>query len=246
MIMHLVAYARLNESNEYAYDYSVDESDSELIKKKSQELSNITSDDDKSLYTVHFLNTEDIGLESVKHKDSYFEKAQEVKGLEEFVTIIRSNSKLTSIDVASYIKQIRPDIGSFALQKTLYYVYADFLEKYGRTLFSAKFLAFEKGPVDWNVYVAKKYHKEKLEKDSLFHSKIVCQKEKDDIVKVINDDILRYVEYYENVWKLYKSDDDEFNLTHKKGTPWSRAYEKGQNSPILDDDIINYHEIECI
>ena len=246
MVMHLIAYARLNEGYEYVYDYSTDESNLELIKKKSQELSNMTSDNEKSLYTVHFLTAEGSGFKAVKNMDPYFKNAQQVESLDEFVNVIQSNSQLTSIDVASYIERICPNIGSFALQKTLYYVYADWLKKYKNPLFSANFLAFARGPVDSDVYRIKTYNKEKLEKSNLFHVKIASRKERANIIELINNDVLKYADYYNEVWRIYKAEYDEFNLTHKEGTPWYRAYEKGQNSPILDSDIIKYHELECI
>lgn len=172
MYIHLVAFARFDNGKEYGYDFSATEFEAELISEKSQELIDMTSDAEKALYTVHTLKTDDSTFESVKEMDPYFKHAEQVKSISEFIKIIDSNLKLTALDVAGYIEQRVPEIGNFALQKTLYYIYADFLEKFGTSLFMSHFKAFDHGPVDPEVYQAKKYFKDQLKQSNAFELKV--------------------------------------------------------------------------
>ena len=67
-----------------------------------------------------------------------------------------------------------------------------------------------------------------------------------EVLHLIKRDVEKYQNYYDQVWNRFESSDSTSNLTHKKGTPWSRAYERGTNSPIIDSDIIQYHHIEVL
>lgn len=245
MYIHLIAFARFDNGKEYGYDFSATESDSELISKKSQELIDMTSDTEKALYTVHTLKTDDSTFESVKKLDPYFKQAEQVKDINEFIKIIDSNLNLTALDVAGYIEQRVPEIGNFALQKTLYYIYADFLERFGTSLFTSHFKVFDHGPVDTEVYQVKKYFKDQLKQSNAFELKVPFLSKSEEIIKLVDEDITKYSDYYDRVWKKYKGKNSDYNLTHQKGTPWDRAYQRGQNSQILDSDIIKYDQLEC-
>lgn len=49
-------------------------------------------------------------------------------------------------------------------EKTVYYLYADYLEANKKPLFKAKFEAWKDGPVDTDVYRLKKHHVGELKK----------------------------------------------------------------------------------
>ena len=63
------------------------------------------------------------------------------------------------------------------------------------------------------------------------------------IKKFIDNSVKKYAEFFDDGQRFENSNK---NPTHNIGTPWDRAYKKGQNTLLSDDDIKNYHYLERI
>lgn len=242
-MIHLIFFSKFGKYK-YAYHVAMDEFDEDKISDIHEKFLSLSSPEVCTLYSQHVLSCEGKTFDDIRNMDPYFKDAKEIGTIPEFIQIINSHCRLTSIDVASFICKKRPDIGAFALQKVLYYIYAEYLKFNKYPLFTANFLAFDKGPVDWEVYRAKKYDDMDLIDNNSFELKITALEDRSEILSLVNKVIDEYADYYDDVWKDFHGEDPEYNWTHKEGTPWCRAYEKGQNSPILDSDIIKYHYLE--
>lgn len=235
-MIHLIALSKLSDK-EFAYHYATDDI-KEFIEKKA-ELVNIP-ERLLPLFSVHIVKTDSKDFESVQRMDPYFESAVEIKSTKEFIYYLQSNSALNSVDVASFLEQ-RYNLGTFPLQKILYYVYSELLVRFKRPPFSANFVAYEKGPVDKDTYRTYKYSNELLAINTEFDKKISGIKKGNEYLKVIDEVVKTYSECFSEAWN-----NEEKNLTHQQGTPWSRAHEKGYNEPITDDDILKYHHLETV
>lgn len=186
-------------------------------------------------YALHSLTTDSHDIQSIVEYDNYFEGVQFTSSKSDFITQLKAQLYPSSLEVAAYIQK-KFSLGAFALLKTVYYLYADYLEANGKPLFSAEFKAWDEGPVDSSVYSYNKYE---------FWEK------KDDIrVKQIDGfDILEYIDKFvkKNATYLNSVRFTEENPTHNPGTPWSIVKKtRGQNGLITDDDIIKYHKAEKI
>ena len=235
-MMHLVALTKLS-GKDYAYHYATD--DVKKFVEKKAELGNVP-DKLLSLFSIHVIKTSSKDFESIQKMDPYFESTKEVKSLEEFIDFLHNDSKLTSIDIAGFIEQ-RYHLSAFSLQKILYYVYSELLIRLNRVPFSANFLAYEKGPVDNDSYKTYKYENLSLAVNTEFEKKIFSIKDGDEYLKVINEVVKIYSKYFSDAWN-----NETKNLTHRQGTPWSRAHKKGYNEPIQDNDILKYHYLETV
>lgn len=155
---------------------------------------------------------------------------------------------LNSQDVASYILRKYPQVNDhrFAFDKILYYIYSDYLVKHKYPLFNARFVAFEKGPVEYDIYRIAKYEKERLLYNTSFELKVQFLSDCKEILDLIDEDIKKYKEYYDKVWYDYRSSDANANLTHRDSTPWSIARAKGKNSSISNADIVKFHHLEVL
>lgn len=246
-MIHLIAFARIS-GKQYAYDYCVKDSDYTKIISKKKELINTSSNDAKLLYTIHVIQNSAKDFNQIKKADSYFTHTIEYKSFDEFLSAINSDAKLTARDTASYLLRNYPQLNHhrFAFHKVLYYIYADYLVDNHFSLFNANFVAYDKGPVDYNIYRMEKYQKDSLIRDTSFELKLQLMPDRRKILNLISTDINKYVPYFDQIWNKYQSSDSKYNLTHRVGTPWSIAYKKGRNSAILDSDIVKYHKLETI
>lgn len=246
-MIHLIAFARIS-GKQYAYDYIVKDKDIKKIIQRKQEILGKLSSEAKSLMTFHVISNECVSFNEIATKDPYFADSKPFSNWIDFVREINSQTNINSSDIASYLLRKYPALRNhrFVLHKVLYYIYADFLTSYGLTLFMANFVAFDKGPVEYDIYRLEKYEKSELMKNSSFEIKVQYLTNYKEVLHLIKRDVEKYQNYYDQVWNRFESSDSTSNLTHKKGTPWSRAYERGTNSPIIDSDIIQYHHIEVL
>lgn len=235
-MIHLVALIKISDKK-VAYHYATDDIDT-FFEKKS-ELGNIPPKL-LSLISTHVIKTTSKDFESIQEMDPYFENTTEIESLKNFVEFLQEEAELTSVDVASYIEQ-KYRLGSFLLQKILYYVYAEMLVSFEQIPFKANFLAYERGPVDNDVYRINKYDSDCLSTSINFDQKIFNVEDGDKYVGFIDEVVKTYRHRFTGAW-----DDESKNLTHKPGTPWSRAHERGYNEPIRDEDIIKYHHLETV
>jgi uncharacterized phage-associated protein len=134
----------------------------------------------------------------------------------------------------------------FAFHKILYYIYADFLVRNRYPLFNANFVAFEQGPVEYDIYQIEKQNQASLLNDASLELKLQLLPNRKQVLELIEQDVNRYQDYFNNVWTHNHGHDANYNPTHHNGTPWQRAIEKGRNSAILDSDIVKYHSLEII
>ncbi|SYW16184.1 Panacea domain-containing protein [Oenococcus oeni] len=191
-------------------------------------------------YTFHIRSTSN----SEQHfwqKDSYFQNVKILENMEDFVGMLKANSEINILDVASYFRSRYHDAGIFSLEKILYFVYADSLKhNNGLRLFKAKFEAWEHGPIDRSLYKAYEEKKSSIQNDTSIWvknpesaSQIVRQIEK------TNSD-------YEMLFDRMKYDDDASNPTHRENTPWSITWKngRGRNQVIQDETILNFHNNE--
>lgn len=234
-MLHLIALARFS-GKEFAYHYATD--DAKRFFEKKNDLANIP-EPLSSLFSTHVLKTDVKSFKSVQKMDPYFELVTEINSLDDFIEKLRNASELTSVDVASYIEHTY-NLGIFPLEKTLYYVYSDLLLKFNKSPFVANFVAYKKGPVDTESYSLYKSG-DILYNDVEFHQKLSVLSNSNVYLKSIKDIVKTYSELFSNAW-----DNEEKNLTHRPGTPWSRAHLRGYYAPTIDDDIIKYHHIETV
>lgn len=117
------------------------------------------------------------------------------------------------------------------LQKLLYFIYRDYLQKTKESLFSERFEAWKYGPVLSSVY--SKFHQYESNKITEYYKsrdgKVYILDEKSDYI---------FSEVLQSVWNQYKSWDgiQLCELTHKEGTAWYKAWTKNE-SFLKDEDI---------
>lgn len=246
-MIHLIAFARIN-NEQFAYDYIVNDNEIDKVINRKRELFNSSKKEFKYLYTFHIRNHQGTNFESIQEKDPYFANTHLYSSFTDFLTAINMASKLTSLDVTNYVLRKYPALRQepFSLQKVIYYIYADYLEKYHHPLFDASFVAYAHGPVEPKVYGCLKYKNPNLLNNLSFELKIKMLPNVNEIISLINDDVTKYQPYYKKVWTSYNSDNAKYNLTHKIGTPWYIAYQAGQNTTIKDSDILKYHNLEVL
>ena len=115
------------------------------------------------------------------------------------------------------------------LQKILYFIYRNYLQKTSEPLFSERFQTWKYGPVLYTVYSEFKKYEANGITDYYFSSdgKAYSISEEEVLNNVIND-----------VWNQCKrlGAIQLAELTHREEGAWYRAFERG--SPILDDSEI--------
>ena len=190
-----------------------------------------------SNYATHVLNLDKpVNEITLKEYDPYFENVIFFDSIEFFVKEIKDFNAINSVDVASHLlvgsgQKLRP----FKLIKTVYYIYADLLEKNNQEPFLSHPEAWDYGPVDPDVYHAY-YQDEKLNVQDSLISKINT-----------NQDLILLKEI-DKLSRKYKSSFDSIgkNPTHNIGTPWQRVFGSVPNAEITNESIIKYHHLEKI
>jgi uncharacterized phage-associated protein len=118
------------------------------------------------------------------------------------------------------------------LQKMIYFIYRDYLQEYGASLFREPFGAWDFGPVVESVYQTfKGYGGEKIEKFARDAKGNVVIAGDSDLTKIIDNVWLRY-RHYSGV-ALSK-------MTHWEDSAWDKAIKAAR--PTLDDHDIGTEE----
>lgn len=127
------------------------------------------------------------------------------------------------------------------LQKLLYFLYRDYLQKTKKPLFSERFEAWKYGPVISSVYAEFSHYKDKpikeFYKDSEGHS-----------YKLNEEKNRAFGEVLYSVWDKYKFYDGIAlsKITHQKGTAWYKAWTKNayylDDKDIMDDKVSDFFE----
>lgn len=198
----------------------------------------------------HIVSTNSKDVYSIKEKDAFFEDIAFFENEEEFIDSYKSEMSLNASDVATFILSIGNDITHLKLQKLLYLCYEDFLIKHKKPLFKDEILAFPYGPVIKNVYDTYSNHgKSKInfqEDDSVYFSKldfkatpsfskILFSEMGIDAMKSIITTLKKYIN---------KSAFELVDITHEKGTPWSKVYKDKVYPREITVDIIKEYTLE--
>lgn len=235
-MIHLIVFAQVGKEK-IVYHFSSKDQD-EILDKQDSITNYPLFSKYSSAFSFHILKTESKSFESVRDMDPYFKDVIVKDDFSDFLKMIADN-KSDAVAVAAYLKR-KFRLQPFALEKVLYYIYADFLEK-GQKLFTANFVAFGAGPVDKNVYRCNKYDKH-FEENRAFDRFLMIRSDSLEISEKIDSIADKYGNYYDQVWGMNHQTSSKFNLTHKEDTPWYLAQKnRGQNGCILDSDVIKYH-----
>lgn len=230
-----IVFISKNSEKELGFLYSVNNIDE--LKDVLVSLKNKISYYDISNYATHILNLDkSINEKTLKEYDPYFENVTFFDSIELFIKEIKYCSTINAVDVASHLlmssdQKLRP----FKLIKTVYYIYADLLEKNNKEPFASTLEAWDYGPVDPDVYHAY-YQDDKLDGyDSL-------------MPKINNDQDLTLLKEIDKLASKYRNNFDNIgkNPTHREGTPWKRVFKPVSNAKITNDSIIKYHHLEKI
>lgn len=123
------------------------------------------------------------------------------------------------------------------LIKLVYFCYAWYLTIYGKKLFSERIEAWKHGPVVPSIYHEfKRFGNSPIEG----YSVLLNQENNDIVYPVVDKDDDDTFKILDIVWNLYK-DKDGWQLreiTHEKNSPWTYAFEQGQNTLLEDKKII--------
>lgn len=196
---------------------------------------------------IHSFTSDDSTWESVLKFDSFFEDVMICEDFEEFEEIVKSDLKLSAIDIAKFFLAIQAT-SHLKLQKLIYLAYKKYLLKYEERLFPEKIVAYDYGPVVQEVYQKfKKYGADTIETDSAqkyilkdIHlsqalGRMLLVKEFEKVVPIL-------LETFEEYGDLTAS--ELVGLTHSKNGPWHSVYKRYQNCEITDEIIISHAKYE--
>ncbi len=146
------------------------------------------------------------------------------------------SGKLRAIDIANFYIQLSnsiedKSIDNLKLNKMLYYAQGHFLARYHRKLFDDEIQAWDYGPVVYDVYHAFKCcgsHPIEYASEDFDESRLSA-----DELEVLTDVYNMYGKYTGLHLK---------EMTHQKGSPWEKNYEKGKNNIIPTDEIEVFFE----
>lgn len=234
---HLLIVSKVN-GVKYVYDYC--SSSFEKIESEIDDYLSTVPDELEPFCRIQVIDSMSKNSYELQEEDSYFEDAKFVLSLKELYSETKKLLMLNSVDIASYILCRYPSIHAFTIQKVLYYLYAEYLCKYGKSLFEAQFIAFDNGPVERTVYRKFTYEKDELLQNDSWKLKLFqCKEDMTYIDTILSESVVYFDKIHMRQWH-----NEKYNFTHRKNTPWSLAYTKGQNSIISDDLILNNHYLE--
>ena len=195
-------------------------------------------------YAVHRLTTNSPEWKSVVELDSFFEDIHIFTDLEEFLLEMKEDSQITALDVSKFLLSLK-SMTNLKLQKMIYLVYAEYLEKTGKKLFKDDIIAFKYGPVIPSVY---EYYKDNGRND------IQIGKDEEIVTQEITLPMVlaRFLQSLDekNVIDSIQSTFEKYGqltaselvaITHRKGTPWDHT---NINDIITDENILKYHHVE--
>ena len=195
-------------------------------------------------YAVHRLTTNSPEWGSVVELDSFFEDIHVFTDLEEFLLEMKEDSQITALDVSKFLLSLK-SMTNLKLQKMIYLVYAEYLEKTGKKLFKDDIIAFKYGPVVPSVYEYYKVHG---------RNDILVDKDEEIVAQEITLPMVlaRFLQSLDekNVIDSIQSTFEKYGqltaselvaITHRKGTPWDHT---NINDIITDENILKYHYVE--
>lgn len=201
--------------------------------------------------STHYLQTESSDWESVVAYDHFFKGVVCLESTDEFVQKIKRGQTLLGLDVAKYILSKVESCTHLALEKLVYFAYADYLCATGKKLFTDKIYAFKYGPVVQSVYG--RYNKSGYKQLALEEDN---EQSLSDAAKIMSarSRILFAADGSEKLLSIdatlekYKAQTahDLVALTHREGTPWSSIYTAEPFQEIPDSTIKELHHAESL
>lgn len=199
-------------------------------------------------FGIHKLSTKDTSWNSVVEKDSFFEDIAISPDMDSFVAAVSADRKLKAYDIAKFILSVLP-ASHLKLQKLLYYVYAEFLQKKGKRLFYEDIVAFKYGPVVEDVFHKYRVHgsaKIGYKEDETFILKAEDVALTPSFMKIASSEHgLDAIEVIADILEKYKdaSAGELVDKTHRAGGPWDTVYIEGMNCVIGDELIKEKYEV---
>ncbi|WP_121639391.1 Panacea domain-containing protein [Virgibacillus sp. Bac330] len=197
-------------------------------------------------FGIHKITTNSLSISSVKEKDMFFEDVVFTSDMDQFISLVASDQKLSALDISKFVLTMLP-MSHIKLQKILYYTYAEFLKRTGEKLFKEPIVSYKYGPVVESVF-----------REFTEHGALIIDYEEDENFVIVADDVATTPSFIKVISSEHGStvidcvmdtlqrygDEKPFNLvdkTHRVGGPWQRVYEPSQNNIITDDLILQYH-----
>lgn len=195
--------------------------------------------------SIHSIAAPSADWSAVEKEDNFFENVLVIETVEEFISLIQIDRKLSGVDVARYI------IGQMScthlkLQKLVYYCYADYLCRTQERLFEDEIYAFALGPVVKSV-------REKFKEFRYIDSGDEGMIEERPALRMPVKSRILFAE--KGLQKLRSIDEtieayggfhagQLVELTHREGTPWDAVYDKTTVQIVPDRIIWERHCVE--
>ena len=201
--------------------------------------------------STHLIETGSPDWPSVAEYDPFFQGVECTGSADEFAGKIKKSRVLTGLDVATYILT-KIKCTHLALEKLVYFAYADYLCEHSARLFEDKIYAFTHGPVIESVYQTYKKSGCQYVRSPEFgedseartgvtelpaRSRILFAEDGIEKLRSIDRTIQKYGGY--TAYALV-------DLTHRSGSPWSRVDSTMAYQTISDDMIRDYHHVESV
>lgn len=199
--------------------------------------------------STHLIETASESWESVEEYDPFFAGVECVKSVRTFSEKVKRGRVLIGLDVATYILS-KIKCTHLSLEKLVYFAYAEYLCDYSERLFEDQIFAFTHGPVVKSVYETYKRSGAQYIKplefgdDSAAKTDVAEQPARSRILFAdggakklcsIDGTICKYGQY---------SAGELVELTHRKGSPWSRVDSSLPYRVIPDHLIKAFHSVE--
>ncbi len=192
----------------------------------------------------HSIEAEGASWQDVGKADMFFADVKLIGTLDEFISLVKADRKLTGWDVAKYILS-KCKCTHLKLEKLVYLAYADYLcATDGKRLFEDIILAYKYGPVVGTVYSeCKKFGYDEIYEDGQLFS----ARKYDELP--VRSRILFAEGGFDKCLSIDKTIDSYgrfeggqlIDITHRRSSPWQHT---AQSAQISDEDIIKYHYVE--
>ena len=157
---------------------------------------------------------------------------------------MKKDSQITAQDVSKFLLSLK-SMTNLKLQKMIYLVYAEYLDKTGKKLFKDDIIAFKYGPVVPSVY---EYYKDngrnniQVDKDEeIFAQEITLPMVLARFLQSLDEK--NVIDSIQSTFEKYGqlTAGELVAITHRKGTPWDHT---NINDIITDENILKYHHVE--
>ena len=176
--------------------------------------------------------------------DMFFADVKLIPTLDEFLSLIKADRKLTGWDVAKYILS-KCKCTHLKLEKLVYLAYADYLcSTGGKRLFEDTIRAYKYGPVVDSVYAeCKRFGYDEID-EQLFSAKRFNELPARSRILFAESGFDKCLSIDKTIERYGDLDGGQLiDVTHREGSPWQHT---AQSALISDDDIVKYHCMEIV